>query len=742
MDASGRIGVIMPEIIDPLDYEMLSGIQKQAVALGYDVIIYTEIFNSQSELQQDYYTEGLENIYSLISKSRLDGIIFAAERFHNIQLVEKIYGYLSQTDVPCLTLGYKRDGFTHINAKQYDGIYKITKHLINEHGCRKLYCLAGVPDHEPSQERLQGFIDAVHDSRLELSENSIHYGWYWKQVPTELADDIASGKLEKPDAVVCLNDVMAYYFQKALIENGIRVPEDIAVTGCDGAWHSIMNTPQITTAAGRDFQLGSDAVCRLYEMMTGKKCEPVGSAQYILYGRSCGCNYDKMAEKNGLLFVMEKNVKTLMLRTYDKKTFIATDIINRMAGSDSIIGLMTEADKVGHILRNWKWIDICLCEDWKMDFDNPDNFRQIGFSDNMYLALSKRYGANEENGYLFPTNDIIPALNKPHETCVITLTSLHCKGQIFGYCAVAYDSAENIDLDQQYVSWCDAVSNGLHTLQKQLYVSYIHQQMESFSTVEPVTGMLNKRGFTELLPDTLHKLRKQNKTCSVLLISQMSANDDSAYDMAVITANALKKVRTNELCGRVRNSIFAVIISADTEAEIKSIAVKFTAETESRISVLLGRPTHTSELLTELAQISVTKPSEIEKSFDIILSQFEAKKYAEASHYVTYKEQLYKLRRDIMTHPENEWNIPDISRELGISKSHLQRLYRKLFSTSIKDDIISSRIQKAMQLLAHTELRVQEIAEQCGYNNENHFMRQFKEKNGVTALQYRKSNNQ
>ncbi len=740
MNAFGKIGVIMPEIMDPLDYEMLRGIQKQAAELNYDVIIYTGIFNSQSELQQDYYTDGLENIYSLISKSRLDGVIFAAERFHNVQLVDKIYGYLSQTAIPCLSLGYKREGFPHINAKQYDGIYNITKHLINDHGCKKLYCLAGVPDHEPSQERLQGFIDAVNDGGLELKENSIHYGWYWKDVPTELANDIASGKLEKPDAVVCLSDVMAYYFQITLIDNGIKVPDDIAVTGCDGAWHSIMNTPQITTVAGRDFQLGSDAVCHLYEMITGKKCRYVGTEQHIIYGVSCGCNYEKMAEKNGLLFLMEKNVKRLMLRMYDKKTFIATDIINRMAGSDSIEELMTEADITGHILRNWKWIDICLCEDWKMDFDNPDKFRQTGFSDRMYLALSKRYGENDENSYMFPTADIVPSLNKPHEPCVLTLTSLHCKGQIFGYCAVAYNYAEKIDLDQHYINWCDAVSNGLFTLQKQLYVSYIHQQMEAVSTFEPVTGMLNKRGFIEHLPDTLHKLRKQNKTYSLLLLSQMSDNNDSAYDMAVITANALNKICNDELCGRLTSDIFAVIISSDDETGLKNKAVYFTAETEEKIDLLLGNSLRTIKLFTDLVNIRGTKPSEIEKSFESALSIFEQKKSAETSHYVTYREQIYKLRRDISVHPENEWNIPDISKELGISKSHLQRMYRNLFSTNIKDDIISSRIEKAKQLLTHTELRVQEIAEQCGYNNENHFMRQFKGKTGVTALQYRKNN--
>lgn len=45
-----------------------------------------------------------------------------------------------------------------------------------------------------------------------------------------------------------------------------------------------------------------------------------------------------------------------------------------------------------------------------------------------------------------------------------------------------------------------------------------------------------------------------------------------------------------------------------------------------------------------------------------------------------------------------------------------------------------------MQLLSHTNMRIQEIAVQCGYNNENHFMRQFKEKTGLTASDYRKGN--
>ena len=77
---------------------------------------------------------------------------------------------------------------------------------------------------------------------------------------------------------------------------------------------------------------------------------------------------------------------------------------------------------------------------------------------------------------------------------------------------------------------------------------------------------------------------------------------------------------------------------------------------------------------------------------------------------------------------------------MAISRSHFQRLYKQLFGVTAKDDMISARIKRAMQLLANTDMRIQEVAEQCGYNNESHFMRQFKDKCGMTAAQYRKTN--
>ena len=56
MNAEKKIGLIMPEITDPLDYELLEGVFEQARLIGCDVLIYTGVMNTMSGEKQSYYT--------------------------------------------------------------------------------------------------------------------------------------------------------------------------------------------------------------------------------------------------------------------------------------------------------------------------------------------------------------------------------------------------------------------------------------------------------------------------------------------------------------------------------------------------------------------------------------------------------------------------------------------------------------------------------------------------------------
>ena len=99
---------------------------------------------------------------------------------------------------------------------------------------------------------------------------------------------------------------------------------------------------------------------------------------------------------------------------------------------------------------------------------------------------------------------------------------------------------------------------------------------------------------------------------------------------------------------------------------------------------------------------------------------------------------LTMLRSDIMRNPGKKRNIDETAAALGISRSGLQHSYKKMFGTSIKEDLISARTEKAKGLLAKSNLTVKEVAYACGYSNEYHFIRQFENRTGKRPSEYRK----
>ncbi len=102
---------------------------------------------------------------------------------------------------------------------------------------------------------------------------------------------------------------------------------------------------------------------------------------------------------------------------------------------------------------------------------------------------------------------------------------------------------------------------------------------------------------------------------------------------------------------------------------------------------------------------------------------------------------LTYLRTRIYNMPESFQSIEEMADFMGISRSGLQHLYKKMFGVNIMSDVINSRIHNAKRLLISTDMTVSEIAERCGYGCEYSFLRQFKKECGCTPTEYRRNNN-
>ena len=76
---------------------------------------------------------------------------------------------------------------------------------------------------------------------------------------------------------------------------------------------------------------------------------------------------------------------------------------------------------------------------------------------------------------------------------------------------------------------------------------------------------------------------------------------------------------------------------------------------------------------------------------------------------------------------------------MSLSVPHFQALYKEEFGISCYEDVINARMEKARYYLKNTVLPIKTVAELCGYANDVHFIRQFRQRTGMTAGEYRKN---
>ncbi|MDY4522087.1 MAG: AraC family transcriptional regulator [Atopobium sp.] len=86
----------------------------------------------------------------------------------------------------------------------------------------------------------------------------------------------------------------------------------------------------------------------------------------------------------------------------------------------------------------------------------------------------------------------------------------------------------------------------------------------------------------------------------------------------------------------------------------------------------------------------------------------------------------------------NKVNLDDLSEQVGVSKFHLSRNFKRYVGVNISEYLNANRMRYARDLLKYTDYSIKSIAQLCGIPQPSHFSALFKELEGYTPLQYRK----
>ena len=92
-----------------------------------------------------------------------------------------------------------------------------------------------------------------------------------------------------------------------------------------------------------------------------------------------------------------------------------------------------------------------------------------------------------------------------------------------------------------------------------------------------------------------------------------------------------------------------------------------------------------------------------------------------------------------MNYASQDFTVEQLCRDLHVSHSHLCRIFKEAYGTSVVRYLIDRRLQQACRLLRESDLSIKAVAFSCGFSDEMHFMKTFKSSLGMTPSQYRRT---
>jgi diguanylate cyclase (GGDEF)-like protein len=147
---------------------------------------------------------------------------------------------------PTVTLGTKLPGSPRVLADNNHGIRELMAHLLDERGVRRPALVRGIPDHIDSVQRERVFRAELIRRGITFDEGLAVNGWFRPNQSFEAVRELLDRRQDF-DALVALNDTSASGALSALARAGLRVPEDLLLSGFDNTDGSRLSWPALTT---------------------------------------------------------------------------------------------------------------------------------------------------------------------------------------------------------------------------------------------------------------------------------------------------------------------------------------------------------------------------------------------------------------------------------------------------------------------------------------------------------------
>jgi len=257
------LGLVITHIANPFYTELAQGIEATVRGLGYSIIFCS----THSDLSAE------KHYIDMLRSKGVDGIIFTSAHMGDPNIIG-----LAEEEFPIILVNRRtyhpmvREKVDYVGVNNIGGGYLAVEHLIKL-GHKRIGIIGGSSESSVGFERLEGGKKAFATYGFEMKGDYFLEGDFLK------GSGYQGGKKflkmsEPPTGIFATNDYMALGTYQAIVEEGIKIPEEIALIGFNDIEFTSMKGIELTTIGQKKYEMGTLAVKTLVERIEGGKVGP------------------------------------------------------------------------------------------------------------------------------------------------------------------------------------------------------------------------------------------------------------------------------------------------------------------------------------------------------------------------------------------------------------------------------------------------------------------------------------
>lgn len=516
METDKKIVVLCTSrIYEPQIHGFIVRLNELLTSRGYNLFVFS--INSDIYWEEDRQATE-KYVFDLIPYDFVQCIIIMDEKIKSHKIANKIIAKSNEKNIPVVIADGHYDNTSTINFDYEQGFELVVRHVIEYHHVKKPHMMAGQPDNEFSNRRIDVFKKVLADNGIPYDDSMISFGYFWADPCRKATEEILS-RDELPEAIICANDVMAITVSEMLSESGYKVPDDVIVTGFDGYDGIYFTSPKITTASCDIILLAEATAEEAFQVMENHKEQHHKIVPEFISNESCGCH--------------EYTAHTKLLRDWFRESFSRHNDDNRVL--QQITSSMQTSTTPGEMVQNMESYktENVLCAIDRNCFDVDNNYFTDEAQDNptkdFILIYDSDYTENyKKDTFTIPepqpgfTEDVLtPAIRGRMFELLesgypLIFNSLDFMNRPFGFICYHFNDYL-ISNYSNIVNATNAISIGVGGYVNIQYQRTLLERMDEMYRHDSLTGLFNRIGFLNIFKRTIKKPEYRDKPITVIM---------------------------------------------------------------------------------------------------------------------------------------------------------------------------------------------------------------------------------